>query len=84
MEGQPVKAHLCTEELEGPRCAVACIADNGVAGEPGVAPDLMPAARYQVALYEGVTSASTKNPEAGFARDGPAMTFGMDAAPCPF
>ena len=81
MEGQTGKAHLLAEKLEGPGRAVARIAHHGMAGKPGVAPDLMFAAGQKVALNEGVMGASAKNPEAGLARDRPARAFGMEAAP---
>ena len=50
MEGQTGKAHLLAEELERPRGAVARIAHHGMAGKPGVPPDLMLAAGQKVAL----------------------------------
>ena len=81
MEGQTGKAHLLTEELEGPRGAVARIAHYGMAGKPGVAPDLMLAAGQKVALNEGVMGAPAKNPETGFARGRRARALGMESAP---
>ena len=81
MEGQTGKAHLLTEELEGPRGAVARIAHYGMAGKPGVPPDLMLAAGQKVALNEGIMGASAKDPEAGLARGPLARAFGMEAAP---
>ena len=80
MERQTGKAHLLAEKLEGPGCAVATIAHHGMAGKPGVAPDLMLAAGQKVAPNEGVMGTSAKNPEAGLARDRPARAFGTEAA----
>jgi hypothetical protein len=82
MKGETGKAHLLTEKLEGPRGAVTRIAHHGVAGKPGVAPDLMLAAGQKVALDEGVMAAPAKNPETGFARGRHARAFGMEAASC--
>ena len=81
MEGQTGEAHLLAEELDRPRGAVARIAHHGMAGKPGVAPDLMLAAGEKVARNKGVMGAPAKNPETGLARDHPARSFGMDAAP---
>jgi len=81
MEGQTGEAHLFAEELERPRGAVARIAHHGMAGKPGVAPDLMLAAGQKVALNEGVMGTPAKNPETGFAWDHFARAFGMEAAP---
>jgi len=81
MEGQTGKAHLLAEELERPRRAVARIAHHGMAGKPGMAPDLMFAAGQKIALNEGVMGASAKNPEAGFAPGRPSRAFRMEAAP---
>ena len=81
MEGQTGESRLLAEELEGPWCAVARIAHHGMAGKPGVAPDLVLAAGQKVALNEGIMDAPAKNPETGFARGSPARTFGMDTAP---
>jgi len=80
MEGQTGEAHLFAEELERPRGAVARIAHHGMAGKPGVAPDLMLAAGQKVALNEGVMGAPAKNPETGFAQGRLAPAFGMEAA----
>ena len=81
MEGQTGKAHFPAEELERPRGAVARIAHHGMAGKPGVPPDLMLAAGQKVALNEGVMGTPAKNPETGFAWDHFARAFGMEAAP---
>jgi len=81
MEGEAVKTHLLTQELEGPGCAVARIAHHGMSRKPGVTPDLMLAAGQKVALNEGVMGASPKDPEAGLGRDRPGAAFGMEAAP---
>jgi hypothetical protein len=81
MEGQTGEAHLLAEELERPSGAVARIAHHGMAGKPGVAPDLMLAAGQKVALNEGVMGAPAENPETGFAQGHPARPFGMEAAP---
>lgn len=81
MESETGKAHLFAEKLEGPGCAVATITHHGMAGKPGVAPDLMFAAGQKVALDESVMGASAENPETGLARYRPARAFGMEAAP---
>jgi len=80
MEGQADKSPLLAEEPDGSGCAVAGIAYHGVAGKPGVAPDLVLAAGHKVALNESVMSTFAKNPVAGLARDRPARTLGMEAA----
>ena len=81
MKGQPAKPQLLTEESRGAGCAVTRIADNGMAGKPGMAPDLMLAAGHQIAFDEGVTGAAAKNPEAGFSRYQRTLAFGTKAAP---
>ena len=77
MEGETDKTHLLAEELEGPGCAVARIANHGMTRKPGVASDLMLAAGQKVALNEGVMGASPKDPEAGLGRDRPGAALGM-------
>ncbi len=80
MEGQTGEARLFAEKLERPRCAVARITHHGMAGKPGVAPDLMLSARQKVALNEGIMGAPAKNPETCFARDFHARTSRTEAA----
>ena len=77
MERQARKSYLRAEEIEGPECAVSTIAYHGMAGEPGVPPDLMLAARQEVALNQGIVGASPKDPEAGLARHRISRAFGM-------
>jgi len=81
MEGQTGKAHFFAEKLKRSGRAVARIAHHGMAGKPGMPPDLMFAAGQKVTLNEGVMGASAKNPEAGFAPGRPSRAFRMEAAP---
>ena len=82
MEGETGETHLLAEEPEGSGGAVAAIAHHGMAGKPGVAPDLVLAAGQKVALNEGVMRAPAKDPETGLARDRFARAFGAETAPC--
>jgi len=80
VEGQAGKPHRLAVELEGPGCAVAAIAYHGMAGEPGMAPDLMLSPCHEVALNEGITGASPEDEKAGHTWRYRARAFGMEAA----
>ena len=80
MEGQAGKSSFLAEKRDGPGRAVAGVARHGVAGEPGVAPDLVLPARQELALDEGVTGTPPEDPEAGLSRDGFTRTLGMETA----
>ncbi len=77
MQRQASEACLLSKEPDGPRCAVAPIAHDGMAGKPGMPPDLMLAAAHKIALDEGIADASAKNPETGLAGESPAKAFRM-------
>ena len=80
MEGQVGKPHRLAEELEGPGCAVAAVAHHGMAGKPGMAPDLMLSPCHEVALNEGIMGASPENVKAGDTGRWPSRAFGMESA----
>jgi hypothetical protein len=80
VEGQAGKSSFLAEKRDGPGGAVATVARHGVAGEPGVATDLVLAARQEFALDECVSGTPPEDPESGLARNGFTGAFGMETA----
>jgi hypothetical protein len=80
MEGKTVESQFVPEEPDRPGCSVTCIANHGMAGKPGVPPDLMLAPGPQVAFDERVPVALAKDPIKGLARKSHSGAFRMNPA----